>query len=161
MLELEKLLFEDLQLKNHWTCNFSGLLIATHMIKSVNIPTEMLVTETKKYASKKYTGFTPIETITITFYENTSFAIYNYFKAWKDSIFDPVTKTYKVLPSENFKYRSATISYYRPIFLAETPTKVFSFPKLMILGMSETNLDQETGEPLEWTVTLAVEEFLY
>lgn len=161
MLELEQLLFEDLQLKNLWSCVFTDLTIATHMIKSVNIPSEMLTTETKKYGSKKYIGFTPIDTITLTFYENTKFEIYQYFKDWKDSIFDPITKTFKVLTSEIQKYKSASITYYRPLALYNKPTKVFTFPKLMILGLSELNLDHETGDPLEWSVTLAVEEFSY
>ena len=161
MLELDSLLQEDLQLKNYWKLNLTGLPKAGHMVKSVNIPTEMLVTETKKYGSKKYTGFTPIETITLTFYENTSFDIYNYFKEWKDNIFDPVTKTFKVLSSETLKFKSGSIWYYRPTRDSRINTKIFSFPKLMILGMSETNLDHETGDPVEWSVTLAVEEFLY
>ncbi|MDA3855498.1 MAG: hypothetical protein PF569_04525 [Candidatus Woesearchaeota archaeon] len=156
-LEIYNLATEDLQLRNRWYCYFQDMPKTRFMVKTINLPFDKLVTETKKYGSKKYVGFTPPETITITFFENTKFEIYKYFKSWMDTIFDPVTKTFNVLEEESVKFRTATIEFYTHIPL-EFTTLEFKLNDLMILGLDELSLDQETGEPLEWSVQLAVRD---
>ena len=156
MLEIYKLLEQDLQLTNRWSCYFGDLLTSSFMVKNVNLPFEKLVTETTKYGEKNYISFTAPETVTLTFFENTRFEIYNYFKTWKDIIFDPKTKTFNVLPNKDLKYRSATITFYSSKQV-QSAVK-FKMEKLMILGLDELNLDQENSIPLEWSVQLAVRD---
>lgn len=158
MLELQKLGQEDLQLNNRWSCYFQGISKSDFMIKSISLPFEKLLTETKKYGDKKYTGFTPVENITITFFENTKFEIYEFFKDWMDDIFDPTTRTFRVLANERVKYKYAVIKFYRTTLSSRPVTIQFKLNNLMILGLDELTLDQETGASLEWSVQLSVEE---
>lgn len=156
MLEIYKLGTEDLQLNNRWYCYFEDLWKSSFMVKSINLPFEKLLTETKKYGDKKYVGFVPVETITITFFENTKFEIYKFFKDWMDKIFDSETKTFRVLDNVNVKYKTAKISFYTSI-LGLTSIE-YNLKDLMILGINEITLDQESGVPLEWSVDLAVND---
>ena len=159
MLEILQLGIEDLQLTNRWYCYFPGVLKSNFMVKSVNLPFEKLLTETKKYGDKKYIGFTPVETITITFFENTKFEIYEFFKTWMDSIFDPITKTFRVLLSESVKFKSADIVFYGSVSALQPVSTIrYKLQDLMILGIDELTLDQETSAPLEWSVQLAVRD---
>lgn len=156
---LENLMREDLQLKNRWFCYFEDFSKSEFLVKSVNLPFEKLITETKKYGDKKYVGFTPIDTITIVFYENTKFEVYKFFKNWMDDIFDSKEKVFNVLSNENVKYKDATILFYRSNAFSQQKDSIkFRFNKLQILGIDEITNDQETGEPLEWTVQLAVKD---
>lgn len=156
MVNFYKLMYEDLQLNNRWYCTFPDFSKASFLVKNVTIPMEKLTTETKKYGEKKYNGFTPVEEITITFFENSSFNVYDFFKDWKDTIFDPITKTFKVLSSVNDKYKSARIDFYGGDLIDSLYSKTFNFSNLMVKGLDDLTLDQESGTPLEWSVTLAV-----
>jgi len=150
---LELLGMQDLQFQNKYYIQMEGLLKSAILAKSINIPLEKLTTETTKYGEKHYIGFTPVETVTITFYETTLFEVYSYFKTWKDLIFNSTTKTFNVLALESLKYRSATILMYSSSL---TSFKRIYFDKLMILGINEITLDPTNGAPLEWSVDLAV-----
>lgn len=55
---------------------------------STSLPFINLAFETRNTGEKAYTGFTPIESFSITFYENRDFSTYQYFKDWMNSVFD-------------------------------------------------------------------------
>lgn len=152
-LEIYQLLLQDLQLDNQWNVKLDDLPNSTFMVKSINLPFEQLLTETKKYGQKFYTGFTPVETLTITFFENTRFEIYEYLNNWYDTIFDREKRVFKVLTNRNDKYKNGTIAFYRP---DTTITKTFALTDLQILGIDEITLDQESSEPLQWSAQFSV-----
>ncbi len=155
---LETLFQEDLQHQNYWYCVFGDFIRSLTLVKSVSFPLEKLTTETKKYGEKYYVGFTPAETVKITFYENTNFSVYKYFKTWMDTVFDSKTKTFNVLDIGDVltKYRTATIYMYSSIAGVPTPNRQFKFENLMIIGLDELTFDTENGNPMEWSVEFAV-----
>lgn len=68
-------------------------------VKAASLPFISLTTETRNTGEKHYTGFTPIETLSITIYESTEFSTYSYFKEWMDQVFDERLGTFVSLDS--------------------------------------------------------------
>ena len=63
-------------------------------VKDTNLSFINLTTETRNTGEKHYNGFTPVESFTMTFRENTEFDSYKYFKEWFDQVFDEVNGTF-------------------------------------------------------------------
>jgi len=66
---------------------------------STSLPFINLTHETRNTGEKSYTGFTPIETFSITFYENRDFSTFQYFEDWMGAVFNEELGTFVSMES--------------------------------------------------------------
>lgn len=67
-------------------------------------------TESHPTGENFYTGFSYSKTFSIELRENTSFAVYNYFRDWLLTVFDPVSGNF--ISSDKPKTKTGTILFY-------------------------------------------------
>jgi hypothetical protein len=125
-------------------------------VTDTTLPFEKLETETRNTGSKHYTGFVPIEGFSITFREDTSFLIHDYFTAWKNDIYDPIEKVFKTGPG---KSKTAILAFQQCLTpFTKTYNKVFQFNNLKIIGIDDKSLDYTTIDAMTLTVSFVADE---
>jgi hypothetical protein len=154
----------EYQLSNMWYLVFEDYLTFDFSIRSMTLPFPSIEWGITSFGRVYPEGFNPNNEMTITFRENVRFTNYNFFVKWLNQIFDFDKHVYK----KNFmlQTKGASIIFVRrPSFgsnvasqVAESalmqPTKVFNIRHILPASISDLSLDDEKGEPLEFTVTL-------
>jgi hypothetical protein len=157
MGKLDQLLSNELQLTNRFELNFNDNPSLTFFIKSTNLPIPGLSHEVLPYGGKKLTGFVPVETVSMTFWETVDMAVFNFFRNWQETIFDFDAQVFKVLQSEDDKYKTATISTkYSQFGGIEKEGQKFLLADVTPLIFEEYTFDEEIGDPLMTTINLSI-----
>jgi hypothetical protein len=76
------------QFSNLWYLYFTDNQNVQFKVVDTTLPFINFETQTINTGEKYFTGFTPIETFTVTLREDVDFSVYNYFKAWQDSFYN-------------------------------------------------------------------------
>jgi hypothetical protein len=154
---IDRLLSNELQLTNKFELSFTDNPDLTYFVKSTNLPIPGLSQEVLPFGNKKLTGYVPVETVTITFWETVDLAVYSFFREWQEKIFDFDKKVFKVLQSEYDKYKTATITTkYSNIGGRILSGIRFRLTDVTPLTIEEYTFDEETGEPLFTIVNLSI-----
>ncbi|MDA3854940.1 MAG: hypothetical protein PF569_01680 [Candidatus Woesearchaeota archaeon] len=163
-INVQQYRLENEQLANMWQLQFFDKPNLDLHIVEANLPFNKLEMQGRSYGKKSYTRMAPVETISFTFREVEGFDNYNFFNNWLNDIYDFKKHVFKTFSNELDayikKYKTATLMFMRKIggHLVPVPSKTFTLNKLMILGISEISLSNDNGEPLEFTVEMAVED---
>lgn len=76
------------QFSNLWYLYFTDNQNTQFKVVDTTLPFINFETQTMNTGEKYYTGFTPVETFTVTLREDVNFSVYNYFKSWQDSFYN-------------------------------------------------------------------------
>jgi len=144
--------------------------------KSHSIPMDTLEVESFPFGKKFYKGYTQVEDFEITFllpdaYTTGSENPLIYFTEWLNIIYDYKNKCFKVLESEEDKYRNARLTLLTydydvnsqmstaEVFIGSGFSKSFEIvlQNLMPLGFDNIEVDDETGDPMQVTMKFACE----
>lgn len=147
------------QLANLWRIDFKDYPDLDFHLINTSLPMPKLEYEGRKYGEKIYTGFTAPDQITFTFRETQEFSSYKFFQDWLETLFDYEKGEYKTLNNYEDKYKSATLNFLNKNFGNKISKKTQSFDliNLMPLGFSDIDVSTDSGEPLQFTIEMAVE----
>lgn len=76
------------QFSNFWYLYFTDAQETQFKVVDTTLPFINFATQTMNTGEKYYTGFTPIETFTVTLREDVNFSVYNYFRNWQNSFYN-------------------------------------------------------------------------
>jgi len=183
---LNPLMYEPLQIKSRWkfsvefpvyTSKHPQLKNIEYLVKSINLPFDKITTETNATGEKIPSKYVYPESISIEIYENKDFNTLVYFKAWKDAIYDPIEKRFKI--GDEFQdsgIRQGTLEFYDdhigPNFsnLSEmalkskpitVPNKKFELINMKFLGFGDLSLSKEENDFLTYTLNFSVDQVNY
>jgi hypothetical protein len=140
------------QYKNSWIFYFEDNPTFNFYMKGLNLPFLKLDHINKETTGQKfYSKPTFPDTFSIEVYESLDFKTFDYFKAWQDQIYNSLTGTFNV-----GSFNKTAIFMFTSNFSA-TPVKTFS-QDLKLLGFEELTLDYESGDPLTYSISFAIND---
>lgn len=154
----------EYQLKNQYFLIFEDNLSLDLHIRSMTLPIPAISWNTTSFGRSYPEGFEPKNEMSITFRENVRFSNFNFFLSWLQDIFDFDNKVYK--RDFMLQSKSASIVFVRRPSLGSSdagqiaesaliqPTKIFNIRHLLPASISDLTLDDESGDPLEFTVNM-------
>lgn len=158
--QIDKLLAKEMQTKNRFALVFPNFPDSNLYVKNVSISNASLSVE-KIAGGTFYQGYEDAGEITMVFYSNTGFDVYDYFREWFEKfVFNSKKKQFRVIPKEQlpFKYRDALLQYTSKFLEFDlVPLKTWKLKGLMPLSISEPVFDEEDGDALTFTTTFAVQ----
>lgn len=169
---LERLLQNNYQLTNNFDVSVldKGLVFDTllkGLVKSVSVGETKIESTTLTTGQQILEKITYNDTLDISFHETVDNNVYNYFDIWFSLNYDKKTRRFIAFPSveakrvaEAWRIIDLKLNTYDLGFGYEITSKIFRFydcqPKL---AHSAFELDYETSEPMENTISFAFQDF--
>ena len=123
-------------------------------VTTTSIPFPSLENVSLKTGHKPYTARVWEEDFSMTVMEDTSFSSYNYFNLWFSQIYDFTNNVFKLHPPT----KTGILTYYGGDLI--TPTAIFFYEKVRLLGIETINVDRTNSNPLNLTINLSFERLV-
>ena len=149
-MSLEQILDHDIVPNNLWQFYFTDFPDLQYLTEDVNLPLHSLDVETDAVGVKHYTGFSPVESFTVTWRESAKRSVYKYLNEWMEEVFDSRRQVFNV----GNHSREAILSVHKFDDEGnEIDLVSFSYHHVMIQGISDISWAYGSGDPIKLTGT--------